>query len=525
MKGEKLNKLLFQLKRMRSDKILKSIKFSGLYYSLLRMRAKLFPNQSENQKKYLLDIKRAYRKLKRNDPEFEAYYLRDILLVNGGRNECSRLSHIRDTLLAKGLTVSSVEYDDYMFCSRFSFAVAVFFNCPDIVTNYDYIESAKTHNKLVLIDTEGKIIDATRNPGHIMYGDIDVLVQYIMGHLSPHIAMVLPSTNISGGVLVALTHATFLQDSGWNVDIFTCKENNALGNGTVFNNHHFYTYSYEENIIEANYDLMIATMWTTVDYVLRYPFAKRKKYFVQSYETNFYAEADQNRLLAEATYCKKGYIEYYTMSQWCKQWLETKFDQKAEYLPNGIYTESFRRSERCFSDKKIRLLIEGDCSVESKNIDESFEISNSLSKDKFEIWYLSYNAFPKEWYRIDRFFHKIPFDEVHKIFEQCDILIKSSTLESFSYPPLEMMATGGFVVVVENEGNAEYIKNENNCLTYPVGDILRGAEAINRICTEKDLREKLYAGACETADSRDWKLLKNRIAEFYNSHINKGYEE
>ena len=61
---------------------------------------------------------------------------------------------------------------------------------------------------------------------------------------------------------------------------------------------------------------------------------------------------------------------------------------------------------------------------------------------------MSYNGKPKEWYKIHKFLNKIPFHNVTNIYKQCDILLKSSLLESFSYPPLEIMATGGYCIVV-----------------------------------------------------------------------------
>ena len=45
-----------------------------------------------------------------------------------------------------------------------------------------------------------------------------------------------------------------------------------------------------------------------------------------------------------------------------------------------------------FSQGKIRILIEGDCGVYYKNVDESFRIVDKLDPDKYEIWYMSYNA-------------------------------------------------------------------------------------------------------------------------------------
>lgn len=55
-----------------------------------------------------------------------------------------------------------------------------------------------------------------------------------------------------------------------------------------------------------------------------------------------------------------------------------------------------------------------------------------------------------------------------EVYASCDILIKTSLLESFSYPPLEMMATGGIAIVLPNDGNVEYLKDGENCLLYPV---------------------------------------------------------
>ena len=110
-----------------------------------------------------------------------------------------------------------------------------------------------------------------------------------------------------------------------------------------------------------------------------------------------------------------------------------------------------------------------------------FPSHDRLDPEKFEIWYMSYNAQPKEWYRVDKFLHKIPFEKVADVYRQCHILLKTGFLESFSYPPLEMMATGGYSVVVPNGGNKEYLIDEENCLLYPCGEIDKAVEKIKRI--------------------------------------------
>ena len=171
--------------------------------------------------------------------------------------------------------------------------------------------------------------------------------------------------------------------------------------------------------------------------------------------------------------------------------------------------------KRDLTNKKIRILIEGDCNAKYKNVDESFKIIENLDRNKYEIWYLTNNSQPKEWYKVDKVLHSIPHDQVINIYEECDILLKSSWLESFSYPPLEMMATGGYCIVVPNGGNKEYLKNEKNCLFYKLGHINEAVNAINRLINDKELQNKLYENGLETARHRDWKYFRNQILSLY----------
>ena len=101
---------------------------------------------------------------------------------------------------------------------------------------------------------------------------------------------------------------------------------------------------------------------------------------------------------------------------------------------------------------------------------------------------MSYNANPKAEYRYDKFLHRVPYEKTPSVYAECDILLKSSWLESFSYPPIEMMATGGFCVVVPNNGNHEYLVDGENCLLYPQGDIDAAISAIEQICNRRHNR-------------------------------------
>ena len=128
---------------------------------------------------------------------------------------------------------------------------------------------------------------------------------------------------------------------------------------------------------------------------------------------------------------------------------------------------------------------------------------------------MSYNEEPKKWYQYDKFLHRVPYEKVAEVYQQCDILLKSSILESFSYPPIEMMATGGLVVAVANGGNVEYMQDGYNCLFYESGNEKQAIECIEKIISDKDLRKKLSENGRKTAEKREWEQLRKSILSLY----------
>jgi len=339
------------------------------------------------------------------------------------------------------------------------------------------------------------------------------LAKYIRSKMTPNVAFVLPSLNISGGIMVALRHAGFLFDLG--MDVFIISE--TPGNGWIeLENHRFPVISKNHHPIYLHIDKAVATMWTTVQFLEVYPAIKQRYYLVQNFETDFYEPDIFLRIQANQSYSPNCDLRFLTISKWCQRWLEERFEQMALYAPNGIDSASFRPRKRILAGKKIRILVEGDSASHYKNVDESFRVVERLDPEKFEVWYMSYNAEPKESYRVDRFLHCVPYEKVFEVYGQCDILLKSSWLESFSYPPLEMMASGGYAVVVPNDGNQEYLADGENCLLYQKGDIDGAVKAIERLCRDSALQEKLYEQGLKTAMARDWSVVREDIFKLYD---------
>ena len=337
--------------------------------------------------------------------------------------------------------------------------------------------------------------------------------EYIKKWFTPNIFMVLPQTQIAGGVLVALRHCTFLMKKGCDVTI--------LNEGSIVESEEISFEGYTIPILNKNdteifgsIDTAVGTLWTTMDFVTSYGNIKNRLYFVQNYETSFYKAGEYLRVKAEQTYLPVVDVRFITISKWCQNWLWNKYHQKSLYAPNGIDIKQFYPRKRKFGSK-IRILIEGNSDDHYKNVDESFLIVNGLDKDKYEIWYMSYQGKAKPEYHVDKFLHQIPYSQVPEVYRQCDILIKTSILESFSYPPLEMMATGGYVVVVPNGGNIEYLVDGENCLMYPQGEIDQALQCIERIVNDNMLRERLYQKGLETARARDWNIIEEDIVHLY----------
>ena len=337
------------------------------------------------------------------------------------------------------------------------------------------------------------------------------LAQFINNKLNKNIAFVLPTTNISGGVNVIIKHCFILRKHGYDVSIINMDNSgdditNKEGTIGVINSHKTEILSY--------FDTMVASLWTTLKFVREYPYVLNKSYLVQNYETNFADYGAFMKREANSTYNMLIPINYLTISKWCQNWLKDDFEKDSIYAPNGIELKRFKYKKRNFTGK-IKLLVEGNSNDYYKNVDESFKIIDKLDKNKYEIHFLSYQGEPKKGYYVDKFYHKVPYDEVGKIYQNADILIKSSILESFSYPPLEMMATGGLVVVAPNGGNVEYLKDGENCLFYELGNIEDAKEKIERLCEDKNLRDKLIKNGLETAESRKWSNIEKEVLKLY----------
>ncbi len=315
--------------------------------------------------------------------------------------------------------------------------------------------------------------------------------------LRPTIAYLIPGTGISGGIAVILEHANRLHDAGYDVLLISQDERDDIpwwpGNRVPvipFNT----TADYLFDAI----DTVVATGWTTVRMLERFQ-ARRKLYFVQSDERRF-DESPAFKRQVHATYERRD-VEYVTMARWICRWLREEFGQTAAYVPNGIDHDRFAAAKPLEpKGDRVRILLEGPVAIPFKGMADAAAVVSGF--DDCEIWIVSAAGRPHAGWRCDRFFEGVSYGEMAAIYASCDILLKMSRVESFCYPPLEMMATGGSVVVQQVTGLEEYAEHERNCLI--VADVEEARRAVRRLVADPGLRARLGAAGQATAARMGW---------------------
>ena len=336
------------------------------------------------------------------------------------------------------------------------------------------------------------------------------LARIVRSKMPTGVAFVLPSTQLSGGINVALRHASIAQKHGADVALFSMdyreRKTEIAGMPVV---------PLPRIHMHAYFDRAVATLWSTADFVNGFPKFASKYYLVQNYETDFYRPGNFQRVLANTTYNFFTDLRYVTISRWCQEWLWERFGKKARYAPNGIDLTAFTPRERDFSGKIASSSREARPTITRTSTRASPSPTGSTRRGSrsgtsptravprrpIASTASSTGCRTRRWRRSTR---------------QCHILVKSSRLESFSYPPLEMMATGGIALVAGNAGNAEYLRDRENCLLYQVGHPEQALRLIEEICGDAALRERIIRNGLATARSRDWRAIEGEVRKLYD---------
>lgn len=313
--------------------------------------------------------------------------------------------------------------------------------------------------------------------------------------MKPKIAYVIPSCGISGGIAVICQHVNRLMKRGY--DVLLISEDSSQTAIDWFPNQLVEVCTLEQ--APDNIDIAVATGWSTA-YTIRSIRAKRKLYFVQSDETRFYPKGSKDYSRALATYHMD--YEFITEAKWIQKWLKETFHKDARYVPNALDEKIIYQTEPIAEKgKKFRILLEGPIDIPYKGMEDAFLAVQGLD---CEVWCISSAGRPKAGWKCDRFFEKVPMDQMRSIYSSCDLFLKMSRVEGFFGPPLEMMACAGACVVGKVTGYDEYIVDGENALVVEQGDVKGAHDALQRLMEDDALRNHLIENGIKTAQQWRW---------------------
>lgn len=399
----------------------------------------------------------------------------------------------RDMLLRTGLLKHKMEYrEDHELWLRLAYNGAKFKSVPHVLTD---LRLHAGNNELNFKDNDDHWETLLKEEYH-KKGPMPKKIGFLLGGLG-----------ISGGAAVVLKHISLLIEEGHDafvIDLGGYGDIDWFGNPAI----RVYRVSELSECGVDNIDMLFATFWTTVEWLDKIH-ARRKLYLVQSDERLFYEDYLLKDRVAE-TYSKD--IEYVGIAQWIVDFLRVEFGRSPTYLPNGLDADLF------FPDTPLqeknpnrpRVLIEGPISVPFKGMAEAY---SAVSELDCELWIVSSDGVPDPNWRYDRFFQKVKQEDMRRIYSSCDILLKMSKVESFAYPPLEAMACGCSVVIMDVAGGIEYAVDGENVLKISKGDILGAKLAVKSLIEDEEQRNKLRQCGFDTVKNWSWEPAKRVLVE------------
>ncbi|WP_374265681.1 glycosyltransferase [Zoogloea sp.] len=390
----------------------------------------------------------------------------------------------REILLQAGFLKPRMQYrEDHELWVRLAYYGAVFKSVPHVLTD-------------LRLHAGNNEINFKGNDSH---WESLLREEYrLPGPIPKKIGFILAGLGISGGAAVVLKHISLLMEAGHDAFVIDL---GGYGDILWYGNPAIRVYRMDEmqSCGLDNIDLLFATFWETVSWLDKIP-ARRKLYFVQSDERLFY-ESDSVKEKVAETY-RMDY-EYVVIARWLVDMLRNEFGKSAVYVPNGLDRELFYPGDPLEEkpSQRLRVLIEGPISVPFKGMADAYAAVCGLD---CELWIVSTDGKPESGWRYDRFFEAVKQAEMRRIYSSCDVLLKMSRVESFAYPPLEAMACGCAVVLGEVDGGIEYAVDEVNVLKVAQGDVAAAREAVLRLLTDSELKERLILAGFETVKCWSW---------------------
>ncbi len=326
------------------------------------------------------------------------------------------------------------------------------------------------------------------------------------------IIYVLQTMGRSGGIKMVFDHANRLPKDKFEIEIWSLDLHERAWH--LDDDVKLRTFKKYERMIEALKDqeaVKVATWWETAFPVW---LASVKKgipvYFVQEIETWFYP----NDVVAQSVVvsCYRKEFKNLTTSQYNLNEIR-EMGLKAVAIPCG-FDPNINKVLPEVKREGSWLVCNGRKFFQ-KNFDFTFKGWKAMGEDRPEL--VLYGGEP-ELAKLDKkiTYHTSPSDaEVNKLFNQATVFIQTSRHEGFCLPLLEAMATGAPIVATDAHGNRDFCFDNKNCLMVEHDDVPGLKNALDKLFSDKELRDRLGAEAKKTASKYEWDKVMKKVQKFY----------
>ena len=270
-------------------------------------------------------------------------------------------------------------------------------------------------------------------------------------------------------------------------------------------------------------DATICTLWTTAYYSLKFNKAKKKFYFIQDYEPQFYP-AGSTMGQVEATYRFGFYGIANTES--LKQIYSKQYDGLAEHFDPALDHEVFYPPTIDITNETITIFSYGRPDHPRNGFEISMNVFKKL-KEKYgnKIRIISAGAIwnPKDigLEGVIENWGILNYIDTGEIFRKSDIGVVMIYTKHPSYIPLELMACKCLVVSNYNPATTWLLKDGENCiLANP--SVTSFYEKICSVIDDSIMRKKITENALRTVKKySEWEPQFEKILSFMNNPQNK----
>jgi len=333
---------------------------------------------------------------------------------------------------------------------------------------------------------------------------------------SARIIVLAPDYTLSGGIFVIRDFIQAMETDGYDVTIAT--PSGSLNHANAKYGGRLCSIAYAIKNYGAPFDLFVFTWWESLFWGARIP-ARRFLWLAQSIEEYFPPAAQpQERLRALAPYLLRG-IEVVAVSHWIQAVLSTRFGTDSHLIMNQLPGDIEWAAMANSRDWKSKLSPQ-DCSVvvegsfaKYKNLPEAINLCDRLN---FKSKTLVFAGTPESWEFIDELrakgwvvLNNISRAEVVRVFSVNDVLIRASLLDSFGFAPLEMMATGGLVIVKHYQGAPGLCIHGRNAICFS-----NETDILNAFETQHQTAGDYFGNLSEEARNFSQQFLNSAIPKY-----------